>query len=78
MCVDCRAINNITILHPFIGKFVAVYFNDILIYNKSLDEHIKHLRVVFCALHEARLFANLKKCTFYTDRVAFLSYVVTP
>jgi hypothetical protein len=66
------------VLHPFIGKFVIVYFNDILIYCKSLDEHIEHLRPVFCALHEARLFANLEKCIFCIDRVAFLSYIVTP
>jgi hypothetical protein len=66
------------VLYPFIGKFVVVYFDDILIYNKSLDEHIKHLHAVFCALCEARLFANLEKCTFCTDRVAFLGYVVTP
>jgi hypothetical protein len=66
------------VLHSFIGKFVVVYFDDILIYNKSLDEHIEHLRVVFGALRETRLFANLEKCTFCTDWVAFLGYVVTP
>jgi hypothetical protein len=49
-----------------------------LIYNKSLDEHIEHLHAIFGALCEARLFANLEKCTFCTDRVAFLGYVVTP
>jgi hypothetical protein len=62
----------------FTGKFVMVYFDDILIYSKSLDEHIEHLRVIFGVLREARLFANLEKCTFCTDRVAFLGYVVTP
>jgi hypothetical protein len=66
------------VLHSFIGKFVVVYFDDILIYSKSLDEHIEHLRAVFGALSEARLFANLEKCTFCTNRVAFLGYVVTP
>jgi hypothetical protein len=64
--------------HPFIGKFVVVYFDDILIYSKSLNEHIEHLHAIFCALREARLFANLEKFTFCTDRVAFLGYVVTP
>jgi hypothetical protein len=51
----------------FIGKFVVVYFDDSLIYNKSLDAHIEHLRAVFDALREACLFANLEKCTFCTD-----------
>jgi hypothetical protein len=55
------------VLRPFISKFVVVYFDDILIYSKSLDEHIEHLHAVFCTLHEARLFANIEKCTFCTD-----------
>jgi hypothetical protein len=66
------------VLRSFIGKFVVFYFDDILVYNKLLNEHIEHLRVVFVAFCEARLFANLEKCTFYIDWVAFLGYVVTP
>jgi hypothetical protein len=49
------------VIRSFIGKFVVVYFNDILIYSKSLDEYIEHLRAIFSALREARLFANLEK-----------------
>jgi hypothetical protein len=66
------------VLRSFNNKFVVVYFDDILTYSKSLDEHIEHLRVVFGALREACLFDNLEKCTFCTDRVAFLGYVMTP
>jgi hypothetical protein len=55
------------VLRPFIGKFMVVYFDDILIYSKSLNEQIEHLHAVFCALREARLFANLEKCTVCTD-----------
>jgi hypothetical protein len=48
------------------------------IVGRSLVDHVDHLRVVFNALREARLFGNLDKCTFFTDRVSFLGYVVTP
>jgi hypothetical protein len=55
------------VLRAFIGKFVVVYFDDILIYSMSIDEQIDHLRVVFNALRDAHLFGNLEKCTFCTD-----------
>jgi hypothetical protein len=58
-------------------NFVVVYFDDILIYSKSLIEHLHRLRVVFDALRAACLFDNLKKCTFCIERVSFLGYVVT-
>jgi hypothetical protein len=66
------------VLRPFIGLFVVVYFDDILIYNKSMEEHLEHLCAVFDALRAAHLFANIKKCMFCTQRVLFLGYVVTP
>ncbi|WVZ63638.1 hypothetical protein U9M48_013253 [Paspalum notatum var. saurae] len=66
------------VLRPFIGLFVVVYFDDILIYSKSMHEHLEHLRAVFDALRAARLFGNIEKCIFCTQRVAFLGYVVTP
>ena len=44
------------VLHAFIGKFVVVYFDDILVYNKDLNEHIEHLRYVFDVLRSEKLF----------------------
>src|SRR5688572_28417097 len=66
------------VLRTFIGLFVVVYFDDILIYSKSIEEHLEHLRAVFDALRAARLFGNMEKCTFCTQRVSLLGYVVTP
>jgi hypothetical protein len=51
------------VLRAFIGKFVVVYFDDILIYITSIDEHIDHLRAIFKDLRGAHLFGNLDECT---------------
>jgi hypothetical protein len=64
------------VLRAFIDRFVVVYFDDILIYGKSLEYHLDHLRVVFNALRDARLYSNLEKCTFCTNRVAFLAMLL--
>jgi hypothetical protein len=47
------------VLHSFVDKFVVVYFDDILIYNKLLDEHIEHLRVIFTTLTQLWSFLGL-------------------
>jgi hypothetical protein len=65
------------LLLAFIGIFVVVYFDDILIYSKNLDDHVVHVKSVLDVLRKEKLFANLKKCTFYTDKLVFLGFVVS-
>ncbi|CAL9238576.1 unnamed protein product [Arabidopsis halleri] len=65
------------VLRALIGIFVVVYFDDILVYSKSLSEHIEHLDSVLNVLRKEELYANLKKCTFCTDNLVFLGFVVS-
>ena len=64
------------VLRPFMGKFLVVYFDDILIYNETLEHHVGHLRQDCHALRNEQLYANPKKCVFMTDKVIFLGFVV--
>lgn len=64
-------------LRPFIGRFVVVYFDDILIFSTSLAEHTEHLRKVLTVLRAEKLFAAKQKCEFGVDKVLFLGYVVS-
>ena len=63
------------VLHSFIGKFMVVYFDDILVYSKNLDEHVEHLHSVLKVLRENKLYANLKKCSFCMESIVFLGFV---
>ncbi|OMO99181.1 reverse transcriptase [Corchorus capsularis] len=65
------------VLRAFIGKFVVVYFDDILGYNRNLNEHVRHLRCVLDVLRVEKSYANLKKCTFCTNKLVFLGFVVS-
>jgi len=64
-------------LRSYIGLFVVVYFDDILVYSKTEFDHIQHLKQVFTTFRRHKLYGKLEKCEFLVPRVIFLGYVVS-
>ena len=64
------------ILRDMINKFVVVYLDDILVYSRSVSEHIKHVRLVLQRLLENRLYVKAEKCEFHSSSVEFLGHVI--
>lgn len=65
------------VFHDSIGKFVIVYLDDILIYSRTFEEHLNHIRHVLQRLREHKLYAGAKKCHFARTSVNFLGFVVS-
>ena len=65
------------VLKKFLGKIVIVYLDDILIFSKSLDEHLLHIHSVLERLREEKLLINLKKCSFVKKELVYLGFVVS-
>ena len=64
-------------LCPFIGRFVVVYVDDILIFSSSIEEHEEHLRKVLTVLRQEQFYAARHKCEFDVSQVLFLGYIVS-
>ena len=52
------------IFKTFLRKFVLVFFDDILVFSKKLDDHVSHLKLVLEVLLKNQLFAKMSKCVF--------------
>ncbi|KAI7411517.1 hypothetical protein KC336_g12012 [Hortaea werneckii] len=68
-------INNV--LRKYLDVFVVVYLDDILVYSKTYEDHVQHVRKVLQALKDAHLRVKPGKTEFHKPEVKFLGYIVS-
>jgi len=64
------------VLRPYLDSFVVVYLDDIVVYSDNMEDHKKHLAIVFKALRENELFLKKSKCVFAHTEISFLGHIV--
>lgn len=66
------------VLHPYLGKFVVVFLDDIRIFSKSKKEHLQHLRLVFeLLITKIELFGKESKCDFFVKEIHNLDHIIS-
>ncbi|KAH0737522.1 hypothetical protein KY290_036227 [Solanum tuberosum] len=66
-----------SIFKPFLRQFVLVFFDDILIYSKTWQDHITHLRSIFELLRHNSLVVKRSKCHFGQSSIAYLGHIIS-
>ncbi|GKA19564.1 putative reverse transcriptase domain-containing protein [Tanacetum coccineum] len=64
------------VCRPYLDKFVIMFIDNILIYSKTQEEHVEHLRLVLGLLKKEKLYAKFSKCEFWLREVQFLGHVI--
>ena len=66
-----------SIFKPFLKKFVLVFFDDILIYRKSWEEHVQHVDKMLQLKKEKQLYVKPSKYLFGVKEVEYLGHIVS-
>lgn len=64
------------IFRPHLCCFVLVFFDDILVYSSSWNEHMEHLQVVLQLLRDHQLVTKRSKCLFGQPSVDYLGHII--
>ena len=66
-----------TTLHPLLRKCVLVFFDDILIYSRTYEEHLTHVKLVLELLVRDNWKVKLSKCVFAQRKISYLGHVIS-
>ncbi|KAK2407034.1 hypothetical protein QL285_042695 [Trifolium repens] len=66
-----------SLFHQYLRRFVIVFFDDILVYSKTWEDHLQHLEIVFNCLLQNQFFLKDSKCTFAQESISYLGHIVS-
>ena len=58
-------------------EFAMAYLDDVLIFSKDPEEHLKHIETIFKRIRQHWLKLKLKKCTFFKEEADYLGFVIS-
>jgi hypothetical protein len=59
-----------------LSKHLLVFFDDLLIYSKTWDEHIQHVEQILAIMEDQSLYAKESKCEFGMTEVLYLGHII--
>lgn len=65
------------VFRSLLRKCVLIFFDDILIYSKTLTEHCTHLKSVFHILRQNKMYAKSSKCMFAASEIEYLGHFIS-
>ena len=65
------------IFKEYLRKFNFFFFDDILIYSQSWEDHLSHVKVALSILRAHKLFVKMEKCQFGRTKVNYLGHVIS-
>lgn len=66
------------LLNKYTWNSCIMYLNEIIMFLKSNDQHLKYIENIQAALFPAGVSLNLKKGQWLTTKVKYLRYTITP
>lgn len=74
--IGCWEYNRVVseIFKEYIGKFILVFLDDVLCFSRNMEEHERHLELMFQACEKYNLKLKRKKCFFGQDSVEYLGH----
>ena len=64
------------VLRPYLRKFVVVFVDDVLIFSRTWEELLEHVRIVLTALRQQQLFCKPSKSLFGAIETLYLGHII--